>query len=1051
MNLSPLDNTGLTALGRTGAVPGHGALIAPREEGRVCVDSFIPSKAAAFEKGAPITTARVQQEPESLKSMKEAPAKAEVPISSVPVTLVQLEEAPCIATESLAPEKAGPLAERAPHSGIAKTAPVTERAAQGISKAETAPSKEAEKRGLGALTKSESTLAGTPKSVLPQAIRSLRRLENKLLSFVGLDDPVEEMRFQLDEINALEPKIQALTDDELKAETEEFKARLAKGENMDDMIVEAYAVAREASRRVTGMRHFDVQVLGGIALYKGKVAEMATGEGKTLTEVLPVYLNALSGKGVHVVTVNDTLAKRDSQWMGKIFEFMGLTVGCVTEGMAPQEKRAAYNCDITYMTNATLGFDYLRDNLARSPEERVQRAPNYALVDEVDEILIDEARTPLIVSQFDEPSTKDYTLFADVVKKLKPGEDFKVNYKERHTYLTDEGLAKVEKMIGVGNLYSEENLPLVHYLQASLVANNLYFRDKDYIVEDGKVDIVDEFTGRIMDGRRYNDGVHQALEAKEGVEIHPEQKTLASITYPNLFRRYPRLAGMSGTAKTEDQEFHELYGLEVVRIPTNKPVIRKDLPDQLYKSQEEKFAAILGKVEDLYQEGQPVLIGTRSVIVNEYLHGLLDQRGIPHQLLNAKSVKDNTQAENDIIAQAGHCGMVTLATNMAGRGVDIKPDLVNFKKMTAVAYGELQQNKPVLAVFNKPAEREEFIKWLDSNEIPHSDVKPGETVSVRPAEVGIMVREKGVEAPRFDGADAAAPDAERPTILLADDFPTGGLFVLGTERHESRRIDNQLKGRSGRQGNPGVSQFFVSLDDEILHLFGGEKMKGIFNGLGIRDGEPLSGGLVDKAVESAQKKIEGIHFGIRKDTTKFDGVLSRHRDIIYAERKNILEGYDLESDTLDWIKDYTAAIVERHGEKKIVSPQELKAINEECRDLFGFLPIRERDASLKISREKLSGLLNERVRDRLYGVLRSTGRAQMREIQKQAMLRAIDERWFAHLAGMEEMQQGIGLVAYAEQDPWLAYQKRSYELFDEMKQGIITAYLSTVFSSGAKR
>ncbi|NDD29849.1 MAG: hypothetical protein EB084_16455, partial [Proteobacteria bacterium] len=627
--------------------------------------------------------------------------------------------------------------------------------------------------------------------MLRRMLHTARVLGNNLLSIAGKGDDTIPLEEPLAKINALGPRFAAMSDTELKGMTATFKARLAAGESVDAIMPEAYAVAREAAGRALGMKPFDVQVQGAIAMYQGKIAEMRTGEGKTLTATMPAYLYGLTGKGAHVVTVNQTLAERDAENMGKVYNWLGLSVGVVPDD--PQkiaEKRAAYAADITYATNYSLGFDFLRDNMSRQPSDKVCREPNFALIDEVDEILIDEARTPLILSKTEQPATQQYQRFAEIVKGLTPGADYKVDYKMRQCWLTDDGLSKVEKQLGVDNLYSESNMTQVPYLRATLMAQTLFTRDKDYMVRDGKIDIVDEFTGRVMDGRRYNDGIHQALEAKEGVAVQPEQTTMASITYPNLFRRYHHVAGMSGTAKTEESEFQDLYGMNVAVIPPNRTSQRVDKPDLVFKSYQEKFNAVVDRVAHLAEEGKPVLIGTRNVATNEYLHQLLNQRGIPHQVLNARSVQENTSAENDIIARAGKSGMVTLATNMAGRGVDIKPDVVNFKRLTGEAVQAVNDGQRVMIVMSKKSEGEDARLWLGVNQLSVAAGEPkvaetkGDALFAPAAgeQPGAAVAQPQVQLVVDDGTPLPALPGVKVLRTADPQFATGGLHIIGTER-----------------------------------------------------------------------------------------------------------------------------------------------------------------------------------------------------------------------------------------------------------------------------
>jgi len=632
-----------------------------------------------------------------------------------------------------------------------------------------------------------------------------------LLSFVKriLDSNERELRRlqrYVEAVNALEPKIQKLSNEDLRAKTGEFKQKLASGAKLNDLLPEAFAVVRESARRNVNMRHFDVQIMGGIVLHEGRIAEMRTGEGKTLVATLAAYLNALEGKGVHVVTVNDYLAKRDAAWMGPVYQALGLEVGFIQHFMEAPERRKMYTCDITYVTNNEVGFDYLRDNMAMSLEECVLRDLHYAIVDEVDSILIDEARTPLIISGMAEESTEQYVRFAQVAKKLTKDVDYTVDEKAHAVPLTEEGIAKAEKLLGIKNLFGDEHIEILHHLNAALKAKELFKRDVDYIVKDGEIIIVDEFTGRLMYGRRYSDGLHQAIEAKEGVKVRQEDQTLATITFQNFFRLYKKLAGMTGTAATEELEFQKIYNLDVVVIPTNRPMIRKDYPDVIYKTEKAKFDAIVKEIEDLYKQERPVLVGTRSIEKSEMLSQMLKKRGIPHQVLNAKY----HEKEAEIIAQAGRSGMVTIATNMAGRGVDII----------------LGGNPP------DPYDQDKVKKL-------------------------------------------------------------GGLHILGTERHESRRIDNQLRGRSGRQGDPGSSRFYVSLEDELMRLFGGDRLANIMNRIGVEDDMPIEHKWISKAIERAQARVESHHFEMRRQVLEYDDVMNKQREVIYSERRKILEGIDL--------------------------------------------------------------------------------------------------------------------------------------------------------------
>lgn len=755
----------------------------------------------------------------------------------------------------------------------------------------------------------------------------------------------------VEEINALEPVMQKLSDQQLRAKTEEFKERLSRGETLDDILPEAFAVVREAAQRSTKEKfcHFDVQLMGGIILHQGRIAEMKTGEGKTLVATLPAYLNALTGKGVHIVTVNDYLARRDSEWMGQIYRFLGLSVGVILSGMTPEERRKAYQADITYGTNNEFGFDYLRDNMALRPEDVVQRELNYAILDEVDSILIDEARTPLIISGPVQEATRDYVKLNRVIPRLVSGRDYEVDEKNKTAHFTEEGIHRIENMLGIDNLYDEEHFQLVHQLNQSLRAHTLMKKDRDYIVQDGEIKIVDEFTGRIMEGRRYSEGLHQAIEAKEGVVVHKESQTFASITYQNYFRMYNKLAGMTGTAATEEEEFIKIYGMDVVVIPTNKPMIRKDLPDLIFATEEQKFKAVVEKVKELYQKGQPVLVGTVDIEKSEELSERLKKVGVPHNVLNAK----NHEKEADIIKEAGLRGKVTIATNMAGRGTDIV--------------------------------------------------------------LGPGVKE------------------------------LGGLFVLGTERHESRRIDNQLRGRSGRQGDPGVSQFFVSLEDDLLRLFGSENISGLMNRLGMQDGEPIEHPLINRSLERAQKRVEGRNFEIRKSLLQYDDIMNKQREIIYKQRQEVLFADDLKEIILGMYKRVVEDVIDLYLSKDLHS---------EDWDLEGLLKYFEQyNLSRKIRPADLEGLSREEIGNMLYQLGVETydekeeklGKELMLDLCRFVILRTIDRKWMNHLDNMDELKQGIGLRAYGQRDPLTEYKFESYDMFNEMTSSIREDVLINLF------
>ncbi|HJA43990.1 MAG TPA: preprotein translocase subunit SecA [Candidatus Dorea stercoravium] len=775
----------------------------------------------------------------------------------------------------------------------------------------------------------------------------------------------------VDHIEALEPEMKQLSDSELKDKTREFKERLSKGETLDDILPEAFAVVREAAARVLGMRHYRVQLIGGIILHQGRIAEMKTGEGKTLVSTLPAYLNGLTGEGVHIVTVNDYLAKRDAEWMGQVHEFLGLTVGVVLNGMDNDERRAAYGCDITYVTNNELGFDYLRDNMVIYKEQLVQRGLKFAIIDEVDSVLIDEARTPLIISGQSGKSTKLYEACDILARQLEKGEasgefskinalmgeeieetgDFIVNEKEKNVNLTEDGVKKVEKFFHIENLADPENLEIQHNIILALRAHNLMFRDQDYVVKDDEVLIVDEFTGRIMPGRRYSDGLHQAIEAKEHVKVKRESKTLATITFQNLFNKYAKKSGMTGTALTEEKEFREIYGMDVVEIPTNMPVIRVDMEDAVYKTQKEKFRAVCDEVERAHAKGQPVLVGTITIEVSEHLSSMLKKRGIKHNVLNAKF----HEMEAEIVAQAGQHGAVTIATNMAGRGTDIKLD---------------------------------------------------------------------------DEARAA-----------------GGLKIIGTERHESRRIDNQLRGRSGRQGDPGESRFYISLEDDLMRLFGSERLMNVFNALGVEDGEQIEHKMLSSAIEKAQEKIESNNFGIRKNLLEYDQVMNEQREIIYEERRKVLDGESMRDSIYHMISEY----VENMVDTEISADQEpedwdLTELNVTLKNTIPMIEAVTLEDVKKMDQKKLKHFLKEKA-VKAYEMKETEfpEPEHLREVERVVLLKVIDAKWMDHIDDMDQLRQGIGLQAYGQRDPKVEYKMLGYEMFDEMTKAITTDTIRTLF------
>jgi preprotein translocase subunit SecA len=752
---------------------------------------------------------------------------------------------------------------------------------------------------------------------------------------------IKKLSRTVEEINNYEQDIKKLTDTELREKTDKFKERLAAGETLDDLLPEAFAVVREASVRTLDMRPFDVQLLGGIVLHQGRIAEMKTGEGKTLVATMPVYLNALTGKGVHVVTVNDYLARRDSEWMGKIYNFLGIDVGLIVHGLDFEQRKNAYNADITYGTNNEFGFDYLRDNMVLYKEHMVQRPLNYAIVDEVDSILIDEARTPLIISGQAEESTDIYYKFANFVPRLKLDEDYTVDEKAHSVMPTEKGIKKAETFLKIENLYDEENMELLHHLQQALKAYALMKLDRDYVVKDGQVIIVDEFTGRLMLGRRYSDGLHQAIEAKEGVKVEHESKTLATITFQNYFRMYNKLAGMTGTAITEEEEFRKIYGLDVVVIPTNKPMIRTDFSDAVYKTERGKFCAVIDEIVECHKKGQPILVGTVSIEKSEILSGMLKKKGVPHEVLNAKY----HEKEAEIVARAGQKAAVTIATNMAGRGTDI-----------------------VL----------------------------GEGVT-----------------------------------------DLGGLHIIGTERHEARRIDNQLRGRSGRQGDPGSSRFYVSLEDDLMRLFGSDNIRGIMDRLGMEEDQPIEHSLVTKAIESAQKKVESRNFDIRKHVLEYDDVMNTQREVIYSQRHKVLEKEELKESIKQMIVEVIESLLDIYAGKEI-HPEEwdLKGLSEYLSDIFQIrvqIPPHELES---MTRDELRLALIENALASYEKKEVELGAESMRELERYIMLKVVDQKWMDHIDAMDQLREGIGLRAYGQRDPVIEYKMEGYEMFQEMIRNI---------------
>ncbi len=753
---------------------------------------------------------------------------------------------------------------------------------------------------------------------------------------------VRQLREMAERINSLRGEMQALTDEELKEKTPYFKQRLELGETLDEILPEAFAVAREAAWRTVGMEHFDEQIMGGIVLHQGKIAEMKTGEGKTLVATLPVYLNALTGRGVHVITVNDYLANRDAQWMGEIYRFLGLSVGVIVHGLDFDQRREAYNADVTYGTNNEFGFDYLRDNMVFEAEQMVQRPLAYAIVDEVDSILIDEARTPLIISGPTDESTGLYHKFAQLVPRLRATDDYTVDEKAHSAVLTEAGVAKMEKWLGVDNLFEGEHVELTHYLNQALKAHTLMKRDRDYVVKDNQVIIVDDFTGRLMFGRRYSDGLHQAIEAKERVKIERESQTLASITFQNYFRMYDKLAGMTGTAATEEEEFRKIYGLEVVVLPTHKPMIRQDFDDKIYKTMAEKFDAVVEEIQECHKKGQPVLVGTISIEKSELLSDKLKRCGVPHQVLNAKQ----HEKEAEIISRAGERGQVTIATNMAGRGTD---------------------------------------------------------------------------------------------IVLGDGvIELGGLHIIGTERHESRRIDNQLRGRAGRQGDPGSSRFYVALDDDLMRLFGSERISSMMERIGWEDGEPIEHSFISRSIENSQKKVEGHYFDIRKQVLEYDDVMNKQREVIYKQRRLVLEGDDLQSSILEMIRGAAEQIIHQfcdpgvHPEEWDLESMLLQLDQLVAREHF----IKKQDAYLDLPEDEIVEEILGEVEELYQAKEQELGSENLRQIERQLLLGTVDRKWMEHLRNMDDLREGIGLRAYGQRNPLQEYQLEAYNMFSDMIAGI---------------
>ena len=805
----------------------------------------------------------------------------------------------------------------------------------------------------------------------------------------------------VEKINQLEPQFESFSNEQLKEKTEEFKERLKKGETLDDLLVETFALVREAAKRTLGQRHFDVQLIGGFILHQGQIAEMKTGEGKTLAATLAIYLNALSGQGVHVVTVNDYLARRDANWMGPVYYLLGLSCACLNheksycyepqiepdrnevtvemENLKEVSRREAYQADITYGTNNEFGFDYLRDNMAPNLEMMVQRQPNFAIIDEVDSILIDEARTPLIISMPDAESTKLYEQFSRLVPRLKENADYNIDEKMRAVTLTEEGIAKVEKILGLDNIYQEGGIRYVHHLEQALRAQVLFKKDRDYVVRDGQVIIVDDFTGRLMPGRRYSEGLHQALEAKEGVLVQQESRTLASITFQNYFRQYPKLSGMTGTALTSAEEFHKVYNLEVVVAPTNKPMIRKDLPDSIYKTKNGKFQAIVREIKKRHQQGQPVLVGTVSIEKNELLSALLKKEGVVHQVLNAK----NHEQEAQIIAQAGQPGAVTVATNMAGRGVDI------------ILGGRMEE---------------------ESGNMPEAKGVPSDSASLK----------TGWQQQHNQAVQS------------------GGLYVIGTERHEARRIDNQLRGRAGRQGDPGSSQFFVSLEDDLMRIFGGDRVKSMMEMLKVPEDQPIENRLISKAIESAQARIDGYNFDIRKHVLEYDDVMNKQRENIYKKRWEVLSKKNLKPDILETIGEEIKKIVQFHTQGP-ADNWHCREIAEIAKSIFPVPGDIETTLRNFKTTEEISEYLIKLAETAYEQKEKELEAKNMRQIEKFVFLRSIDALWMDHLENMDYLRDSVRLRAYGQKDPLVEYKNEGIKLFQRLLAAIQSTMVNTIY------
>jgi preprotein translocase subunit SecA len=802
----------------------------------------------------------------------------------------------------------------------------------------------------------------------------------------------------VDQIEALDEAMQILTDQELRGMTVQFQERLKNGESLDDILPEAFAVAREASNRALGMKHFRVQLIGGVILHQGRISEMKTGEGKTLVATLPAYLNALAGEGVHVVTVNDYLAKRDMEWMGKLYTFLGLTVGCVIHGITGQQRKDSYLADITYGTNNEFGFDYLRDNMVLYKEDLCQRNLNFAIVDEVDSILIDEARTPLIISGAGEKSTDLYSTADKFIRGFRMDEDYTFDEKDSTVSLTEAGVTRCENYFKIENFSDPENMEINHHIMQALKANNLMKRDVDYIVKDGEIIIVDEFTGRLMYGRRYSDGLHQAIEAKEGMKIRSESKTLATITLQNYFRMYKKLAGMTGTAKTEEDEFRDIYNMDVIEIPTNMPIARIDMEDSIYGVERGKYSAIVNKIVECNEKGQPVLVGTISIEKSEIISSLLKRRGVKHNVLNAKQ----HEREAEIIAEAGRFGKVTIATNMAGRGTDIilggNPD---FEAKTEMRRQEFDENTISYASSLIPVENPDLMKARD----------------IYKELYGKFNKER---------------QEEKEKVIQA-----GGLYIIGTERHESRRIDNQLRGRAGRQGDIGSTQFFISLEDELMRLFGGDRIQGVVERLGLKEGEPIEAGMLSKTIENAQKKVEGRNFSIRKYVLQYDNVMNKQREIIYDERKRVLHGEDLRTHVMSMLEELVDENIDFcTASSRYPEEWDLDGLFISLRRICGELQPLRHESLEHLDKESLREDVLELFEEAYLKKEEEIGVERMRELERMLLIRVVDNKWMDHIDAMDQLRHGIGLRALGQQDPAVAYQNEGFEMFELMIKNI---------------